>query len=359
MISQDPLMAQNALYGDYPWLTPGAPIVVSAPMMKITLGRLAVAVSQAGGIGFVAAGFDVSPLSGWLKEAANYVKLAALDLYDGMLPIGVGFQNWGADLDMSIKALEEHPVAAAWFFAPEQPADLLQWAKAIREISHGKTKIWVQVGTVAEAVEIAKTTRPDVLVVQGNDSGGHGLAQRASLMTLLPEVKETLAQEGITNIPLVAAGGILDGRGLAAALALGADAACLGTRFLACEEAVIAKGYQDEVLRGCDGGVSTVSTTIYDTVRGIHGWPQTYVGRGIANRTFLDAVHGMDDAENVKLYKGASKLGDQGWGPEGRMTTYAGTGVGLVKDVVPAAGIVRSVQREAVQVLHSHATKYQ
>jgi len=194
--------------------------------------------------------------------------------------------------------------------------------------------------------------------VQGSDSGGHGLSQRASLMTLLPEVRDTFEKEGIAGIHLVAGGGIIDGRGAAAALALGADGLCLGTRFLASREVTIAKGYQDELLRVGDGGVSTVATSIYDMVRGYRDWPQNYMGRGVANRTFLDAVHGMTEDENVEMYQEAVKMGDAGWGHEGRMTTYAGTGVGLLKEVSPAGDIVRSIQREAQEVLQKSASRF-
>lgn len=349
----------NILHDDYPWTTQTAPIVVSAPMMRIALARLAVSFSAGGGIGFLAGGFDLSTLEENLAQAAELVKSSDLPVLDhGFLPIGVGFLNWGADVEVALRALEKHPVAAVWFFAPKQPADLMQFAKAVRQISDNRTKVWVQVGTVAEAVEVAKTTKPDVLVVQGSDSGGHGLNQRASLMTLLPEVRDALHDEGITDIALVAAGGIIDGRGTAAALALGADGVCLGTRLLACSEATIAKGYQDEVLKVGDGGQTTVATTIYDTVRGIHDWPELYIGRGVANRTFLDAVHGMDNTENTELYKQAMELGDAGWGPEGRMTTYAGTGVGLVKEVMSAGDIVRSLQKDAVELLQKSASRY-
>lgn len=350
-------MAPNTLHADYPWLTPDAPLVVAAPMMKITLGRLAVSVSANGGFGFLAGGFDLTPLAKDLSEAAELAKPQNILPPDGTLPIGVAFQNWGSDLQLALEALKKHPVAAVWFFAPAQLSDLLEWSKQIRAVSAGKTKIWVQIGTVAEAVEVAKTSKPDVLVVQGSDSGGHGLAQRASLVTLLPEVADALAAEEI-DIPLVAAGGIMDGRGAAAALTLGASGVALGTRFLACHEAAIAKGYQDEILRVSDGGVSTVSTTIYDVVRGIHGWPRAYTGRGVANRTYNDAKHGMDQAENVELYKEAMQQGDAGWGPEGRMTTYAGTGTGLVREVMHAGDIVRSVQQEAVQALQRSARQY-
>ena len=348
----------TALHQDYPWVTPNSPIVVSAPMLKIALSKLAVSVSAAGGVGFLSGGLDLSDLPRHLAEAAELVRSHGIPFPSGLLPIGVGFLSWGACLELAIPALQEHPVAAVWFFAPYQLSDLLNWAKAIRQISDNRTKIWVQVGTVAEAVEVAKTTKPDVIVVQGSDSGGHGLSQRASLMTLLPEVRDVFKKEGIEGIQIVASGGIIDGRGAAAALALGANGVCLGTRFLASPEAIIAKGYQDEILRVNDGGVSTVASSIYDTVRGYREWPQGYAGRGVANRTFLDAVHGMTEDENVEMYKEAMKLGDSGWGPEGRMTTYAGTGVGLIKEVIPAGDIVRTIQQEAKEVLQKSALRH-
>jgi nitronate monooxygenase len=141
-------------------------------------------------------------------------------------------------------------------------------------------------------------------------------------------------------------------------LTLGAAGVALGTRFLASKEAVISKGYQNEILRVGDGGVSTVQTKVYDVVRGIYGWPSAYGGRGVANRSYLDAVHGMSDVENQELYKEAMKLGDDGWGPEGRMTTYAGTGVGLINHVLSAEEIVKHMQEEIIIVLDATARRY-
>jgi nitronate monooxygenase len=174
----------------------------------------------------------------------------------------------------------------------------------------------------------------------------------------LPEVSDAFAKAGI-EIPLIAAGGIGDGRGAAAALTLGASGVALGTRFLAAEEATIAKGYQNEVLRVSDGGVSTVKTKLYDIVRGTIDWPPAYDGRGVANRSYLDDLHGMSVKENQELYKEAIKLGDDGWGPEGRMTTYAGTSVGLIDKVLSAEEIVKDVQKEALKVLENTARRFQ
>ena len=106
-----------------------------------------------------------------------------------------------------------------------------------------KTKIWIQIGTVSDAVEVAHLCAPDVLVVQGADAGGHGLAQGAGIASLLPEVADALREVGKDFIPLVAAGGIVEGRGVAACIASGANTVVIGTRFLASREANITKGY--------------------------------------------------------------------------------------------------------------------
>lgn len=197
------------------------------------------------------------------------------------------------------------------------------------------------------AVELARSCKPDVLVIQGADAGGHGLANSSSIITLLPECADTLQKEGFGHIPLIAAGGIVDGRGVAAALTLGASGVCIGTRFLASHEALITKGYQEAVLQAKDGGVSTGRTTLYDRLRGTHGWPKSFDGRGVLNQSFWDHEKGMNEEENTKLYEEAVKQGDAGWGEQGRMTTYAGTGVGLIHQSMPAGEIVSEVLRDS------------
>ncbi|KAL4866395.1 hypothetical protein BDV12DRAFT_135986 [Aspergillus spectabilis] len=341
-----------ALQANYPWIK--TPLVASAPMLNIATAPLAISVSVAGGLGFLAGGFDVSALESNFEEAVQLIKQSESPLQqiyasDGILPIGVGFLNWGADLPKSIAAIKKYRPCAAWLFGPRSiPNDLRPWVEQVRAVTDGKTRIWVQVGTVAEAVAVAEALDPDVLVVQGSDAGGHGLAQSASIVTLVPEVKDALAKrQAGKDIPLLAAGGITDGRGMAASLSLGASGAVMGTRFLASSEAKIARGYQDEVLRASDGGVSTVRSTVYDRVRGILDWPVRYDGRGLINQSYIDAVQkGISDEENGALYEEELKKGDMGWGPNARLTTYAGTGVGLVRDKLSAAEIVASVIQE-------------
>lgn len=320
-------------------------------MRLITLAPFAVAVSKAGGLGFIAAGTDVQDLKKELQRASDILAMSPIQGADlDVLPIGVGFINWGVELNTVLTAFEEHIPVAAWFFAPEKNEDLVEWTEKIRERSRGRTQIWIQIGNISDALQVTELCQPDVLVVQGADAGGHGLAKSSGIVSLLPEVADALKEVGKNDISLVAAGGIVEGRGVAACLALGANGIVLGTRFLASDEANIAKAYQSDVLRVNDGGTNTVRTTVYDQLRGTTGWPSRFNGRGIINQSFLDAQSGESTDENKRLYEVALQNGDQGWGERGRLTAYAGSGVGLVKEIKPAQDIIEEVRRDASEV---------
>jgi nitronate monooxygenase len=348
----------RVLKSHYPWTA--VPLIASAPLRLIATERLAVAVSRSGGLGFLGAGTDPSNFSSLLASATlSLESFPITDVPKGILPVGVGFICWGFDLPTATSVIESAPLkpAAAWLFAPKNPGDLVSWAEGIRRASNNKTKIWIQVGTVQMALDVAKSCKPDMLVIQGADAGGHGLAQSSSIISLLPECSDVLTKEGFGHIPLIATGGIVDGRGVAAAMTLGASGACMGTRFLATPEAVISDGYRNAVLKAQDGGVNTARTTVYDKIRGTVGWPSIYNGRGVLNQSFRDHESGMEEDENKRLYSEAVKMGDAGWGDRGRMTTYAGTGVGLIHKVVPAAEIVQEVLRDSRDCLRQAASK--
>lgn len=337
----------QSLQESYPWTT--APLISNGPMRLLAGPKLAVDVSLAGGLGFLAAGMDVTTLPALFQEASDLLSNSPLSNSrppSSCLPIGVGFINWAADIKLAMQEIGKWKPAAAWFFGPKDTQDLVLWAEETRKASPA-TKIWVQVGTVAMTLDVAKACRPDVLVIQGADAGGHGLAQSSSLISLLPECRDALDAAGFKNTPLVAAGGIVEGRGAAAALTLGADGIAMGTRFLASKEAIISAGYQKAVLDARDGGMTTVRTGIYDQLRGTTGWPEAYNARGVINKTFVDYTAGMTQEENQRLYDQAMKLGDEGWGVEGRISTYAGTGVGLIGEVKPARDIVEEVRTQA------------
>jgi nitronate monooxygenase len=149
-----------------------------------------------------------------------------LDLSDEQtLPLGVGFITFQPSgfTENAIPILRKHRVAAIWLSFPQANADHLPIIQAIRQAQEEfdwDTKVFVQVGTIEAAVEAIKQG-VDVLVVQGTDAGGHQWAQGASLISLLPEVRDKLLKTQNRSTAVLAAGGIVDGRGCVAALGLG------------------------------------------------------------------------------------------------------------------------------------------
>jgi nitronate monooxygenase len=359
-INRQPTTMPPLLTKLHPWLQ--TPTIVSAPMLNAATPALAAAVSLAGGIGFVAAGTKLEALDESLAKVSSLLRAAAAAadgpqhevkaLADKLpLPIGVGFQLWSCKLSMAVAAVGKHKPAIAWLFAPTQTEDFASWAEGLRTATQGTTQIWIQVGSVEEAKRAVELAEPDVLVVQGSDAGGHGLSKSASVVSLVPEVLDMLESADRADVPVLAAGGITEGRGVAAALALGASGVVMGTRFLAALEAGIAKGWQDEIIRASDGGRSTNRSTLCDRLKETQGWPACYDGRAIENKGHEDERRGMPDRENVELYKSELVQGDPAWGLHGRMVTYAGTGVGLVREVKPAADIVSEVRDGAAKAI--------
>jgi NAD(P)H-dependent flavin oxidoreductase YrpB (nitropropane dioxygenase family) len=193
----------------------------------------------------------------------------------------------------------------------------------------------------------------DVVVAQGWEAGGHLWGSVASL-PLVPAVVDTVAPT-----PVIAAGGIADGRGLAAILALGAQAAWIGTRFLAATEANVHDEYQQQVLAASE--TDALYTTAFDG-----GWPGA-PHRALRNSTLLTwqeagspAAPDRPGEDDVIAFRanGAAELryGDAlplpgMTGNLEAMAHYAGQSAGLVRDVAPAATIVADLVAGAEQVL--------
>ncbi|EAU35399.1 predicted protein [Aspergillus terreus NIH2624] len=279
--------------------------------------NLAVAVSRAGGIGFIGAGYHSDHLEDLLEEADDLLQKGLRDTpiksgkgFPKILRVGVGFITWRLPGPCSLGHQDQRGYAS-------------------------RTKIWVQVGCVSDAVEVVNAIDPDIIVVQGLDAGGHSLSRGASIVSLVPEINDKLQElrpYPLTRANILAAGGISDSRGVAAAMALGAQGCALGTRFLASPESMVAYGYRKAILEASDGGRTTVRTKVYDKVRDIHGWPEGYDGRGLINKTFLHHLRGLSDVKNRELYREELNRGDEGYGPNGKLTTYADTGVGLITE---------------------------
>ncbi|EKV07574.1 Oxidoreductase 2-nitropropane dioxygenase family, putative [Penicillium digitatum PHI26] len=317
--------------------------------MKVMSGpALAVAVSRAGGLGFIGPGAKTRDTSDDLETASSLIRQGAstVPTPSSTLPIGIGYQLWSDDINVAVAAIEKNKPCAAWLYAPRQgPKEFDDWSSKIRQASPD-TQIWIQIGTLKEAKELLENReRPDVVVVQGAESGGHGRAKDGmGLMALFPEVADAMAG---SQIALFAAGGIADGRGAAAAMCLGASGVVMGTRFLAASEARISRGYQDEVVRAVDGAASTARTLLYNHLRGTFGWPEEYSPRTILNKSFVEQQDGKSFKDLKRLHDEAVKTGDKGWGPEGRLATYAGASVGLIHGVKDAKEIVHEIREDA------------
>ncbi|RSL76468.1 hypothetical protein CEP51_009931 [Fusarium floridanum] len=334
----------------FPWVT--LPFIVGAPMRVMSGPDLALAISKAGGLGFIGPGVkpedtakDLITVKELLKNAPPNTLPPSFPSQD-VLPVGVGFQLWNGDLNSAVQAVKQHRPCVAWLFAPRRGQEELdEWATRLREASPG-IQIWTQIGTIKESIEAANSdNRPDVLVIQGAEAGGHGRANDGlGIMSLFPEIADKIKDSGIT---LVAAGGIADGRGVAAALALGAAGVAMGTRFLAATETRINKGYQREVVRASDGAQCTTRTMLYNRLRGTIGWPEEYSPRGIVNQSWRDHQEGVAfDEIKLRHDEAAAKAGEKGWGPEGRLATYAGAAVGLVHEVDDAGALIQRIQCE-------------
>ena len=188
----------------------------------------------------------------------------------------------------------------------------------------------------------------DVIVAQGGEAGGH--SGRRSTFTLVPEVADLLADVAPDTL-LVAAGGIADGRGLAAALMLGADGVLIGSRLVASAESVVPASFHEAIIAA--DGDATIKTTVIDIVRK-YEWPGgEFEVRALANR-FVDAWHGREAllaepatnaVENERFWR-AFHLGDAD-----NAGVLVGEAAGLIRDVRPAAAILDEIVAEAERLL--------
>lgn len=337
----------SSLHSDYPWTT--APFVANAPMGGFAGSALATAVSRAKGMGFIGAVFDMVALSKQLEEVSQNFFGANGPAQDQTLPVGVGLLTFVAKAAEAIPVVQKFRPAAVWLFASHGLADFKVWTKEIRAASP-KTKIWIQIGSVAGALHIAEFCKPDVIVMQGSDAGGHGWEKGASIMSLLPETSDELEAKGFEHIPIVAAGGIVDGRGVAAALALGASGVVMGTRFLSAPETTVPhEGYRNAILRTKDGGQNTVRAKVFDELKGPNIWPALFDGRAVVSESYTDHISGTGIEEIRKLHADAVKEKYSGYGIDGkgRAVVWAGTGVGLVSESKKAGEIVVEVMADA------------
>ncbi|KAK4191121.1 Nitronate monooxygenase [Podospora australis] len=334
------------------------PVIFSAPMYGTATGALAAEVSKAGGFGFIPAGYDYSPSSPQLSVMSQELDTARsiLGLSGEELPVGVGFLLCHSSvsylIETTIPVLNQHRPQAVWLFAPRDKDLASGLIKRIVEALRGEGyKVFFQVGTVASARQ-ALGDGADVVVAQGADAGGHQFVGGAGLVGLVPEVLEMVEtefgeekrrKEGRERVVVVAAGGVVEGRGMAGALALGAEGVAMGTRFIMAKEANTPECRRKLIAETVDGGPATFKHPVMDQIQATGIWPSVFDGRAIVNTAIQDFQNGVSLEENITLCKEARAVGDVS-----REFTWAGTGVGLVKDVQPAGDIVKEVREGAI-----------
>ncbi|KAE8836075.1 hypothetical protein HRS9139_04173 [Pyrenophora teres f. teres] len=316
-----------------PWTT--TPLIINAPMAGFAGGNLASAVTLSGGLGMIGSAFSMTEVRKELSLAASVFKNNPIATSSNTLPIGLGFLPFVLNMSDALAVIEEFKPAVVWLFVPKSLDDYAEWVPAIREVS-SESKIWIQLGSVAAAVHVARIARPDVLCLQGADAGGHGFEKGASIISLLPEASDALAAEGFSHIPLVASGGVV-----------------MGTRFLASKEINLHPNYQAAVLEARDGGQVTARSKLFDQLRGPNIWPELYDGRALVAQSHSDHADGVTLEEIQRRHNEAIKEEDRGFktGLQGRAAIWAGTGVGLVKQVENAKDILGSVREQARSVL--------
>ena len=301
--------------------------ILSAPMAFVAGGALAAAVSRAGGLGLIGGGYGDGD---WLDA-----QFAAA----GNQQVGCGFITWSlaGNRHLLTRALERQPRALMLSFG-----DPLPFAEEVRAAG---SALICQVQTLAHARR-AIEAGADVLVAQGAEAGGHG-AVRGTL-TLVPEVRDLCARGG-TDALVLAAGGIADGRGLAAALMLGADGVLVGTCLYAAEESLVHPALRRAVVAA--DGDATVRTSVVDIIRG------TRLATRVLYPCAAQPVRGA-----VARTRGLPEGGAGGCHPRLRCCRFragdadesaviVGEAVGLIGAVRPAAEIIQEMVAGAEELL--------
>jgi len=296
------------------------------PPMDIVAGsKLVTAVSRAGGFGILGGGYGERV---WLEQET--AKLRGLST-----PFGVGFITWSLAkrpelLDIALAA---RPRAIMLSFGDPAP-----FAPRIRDAG---ALLICQV----QSEDIAKQALDagaNILIAQGTEAGGHG-ASRTTL-DIVPSIIDLAAG----RVPVVAAGGIADGRGLAAMMMLGASGVLMGTRFYASIEADVADEAKRRIVAA--GAGDTVRGVVPDWSRNIM-WPAPFTGRTLVNEHVRRWTgREVELLQNVGVVS-AEYFAARAAGNFEIAVVFAGESVGLIHDIPPAAEIVERVVTEAEQLL--------
>lgn len=293
--------------------------VLCAPMAGVAGGALAAAVSSAGGFGFIGGGYcDPEWLGAELARA-------------GRARIGVGFIGWRLAQvpEVLSLALAHEPAAVLLSFS-----DVAPWVEPVRAAG---ARVIAQVQSVRQA-RAAADAGAEVIVAQGTEAGGH-----AGLRATLPLVPAVV--DAVAPLPVVAAGGIGDARGVAAAMMLGAQGVMLGSRFYLTQESLAHAALRERAVAA--SGDDTVRSDVFDRLRGWE-WPPGYALRTLANDTTRAGTGPGDDIAPAlqQCFDAAVAAGDADVAP-----VIAGEALDLLNDLPSAAGVVTALAAEAAALL--------
>jgi NAD(P)H-dependent flavin oxidoreductase YrpB (nitropropane dioxygenase family) len=301
--------------------------VVQAPMGLISRAELAAAVSNAGGLGIMSM-VRMSP--DFIREQIRKTRALTSRPF-GINLIPVIAPACGIESQLEV-CLEERVPVLSLFWCDATPF--------VERCHAAGIVLMLQVGSAEEA-RSAAAAGADVIVAQGVEAGGHVRGQ-VGLLPLLPTVVDA-----VTTTPVLAAGGIVNGRGLAAALSLGADGVSVGTRFVASVECEAHPDYKQRLLEACE------TDTVYGEVFHV-GWPQA-PHRVLKNALTDGAAPPIGPIARIRLGEQTVEVPPFGSAPPtvhtvGQtelMANYAGQGVGLIRNILPAAVIVDQIVSEA------------
>lgn len=295
--------------------------ILCAPMAFAAGGRLAAAVTHAGGLGLIGGGYGKAD---WLDSAFAEA---------GNARVGCGFITWKMAENPAVldQVLARKPAALCLSFGDPAPF--------APRIADAGVPLVCQVQTLRDA-QRAADCGAQVIVAQGAEAGGHG--ERRGTITLVPEVADWLAVHA-PEVLLVAAGGIADGRGLAAALMLGAEGVLIGSRLWASAEAQVSEAMTDAAIAAT--GDQTIRSTVMDAARDLR-WPARYTARVLRNAV-TERWH--DDPDGLRKDGPARADWATGWaaGDPDRANTFVGEATGLIHDRPPVAEIIARMVEDA------------
>ncbi len=315
--------------------------IALAPMAFASGGELAAACARAGALGLIGGAYGDRQ---WTSKEYSLAARLLLDDQRAKARLGCGFITWKLEEDQSALdwLLDQADTPAAIMLSFGDPTPFA------REIIDRAIPLICQIQNMGQ-IEQAVDSGASVIVAQGSEAGGHGLnsLDGRSSFTLIPEMADWLAGHA-PGVDLLAAGGVADGRSMAAAMVLGADGVLVGSRLWATEESLAPSQAIAEAVRS--DGDGTARSAVFDILRQ-KNWPEQFDFRALRNR-----IHRQWEGQMAKLRDNpeqavADYLDGVAAGDYQRAHVTVGEGTGLINSVCPAAQIIQDLHSSATDVL--------